>query len=296
MFISSASVFGNMSIREKLEKIPLEDRMKLEKFFKILVVRDGFGYTLWGSKPATLTHWHQDYSFQQTLGCGVIECAHLKTGLMVWKQYCHLFTIKNYLFYDHTYLCDNDRLVEMVLVNKSEFESLKEQYPSLFKDLSAIDLFANYVDQNYFIQLGLAFGYGERNAILFDKRMRVNDSIASLPTVPNAAFAQMNRLEILRLKYRGSSIKSDHEQKPLILDYIVQQNIHWKPFTHYKNDQLLSMTRLPSFYADFDSRETERLYVAYQQCRKKISCILKEQNFLEIVLKKLCEEPCESPL
>jgi hypothetical protein len=163
---------------QNIDKIPLEDRQKLERLFTYLFYHSEIGNTLYGEKPVTI---EQTYLFGKTPpkyffatfnecpGCYI-----LLQGGKVWNRYNHLLSSKNFVF---RYIPEYSTIA---LINKRAAKQVIEEN---------IDLFQKYSNSNYTAQefldevcypkdkeylgyyndvlLGILLGYGRNNAIAF---------------------------------------------------------------------------------------------------------------------------------
>ena len=89
-------LFGDQSVREILNTIPISEKENLERLFQDLFNRENFSYTLFGDKPMSLT----DYSTTSFDSDGIPS----KSGLRfrkrweVWKKYAHAFPMTQLSF------------------------------------------------------------------------------------------------------------------------------------------------------------------------------------------------------
>jgi hypothetical protein len=166
-----------------IEKIPLEDRQKLERLFDYLIHCSEFGYTLCGEKPVSIEATyllnkirpeHFVITFNNCRGYSI-----LIRGGEAWNRCSYLFPSKNFVF---RYIPEFNRVA---LINKKATERTIEENLDLFQKYShskqtAIE-FLNDVcfpkDKNkeylgYYneILLGILLGYGRNNAIAFSNK------------------------------------------------------------------------------------------------------------------------------
>jgi len=175
-------------IRKALRSMPEEDWLALDAFFRILIFKSSFGYTLYGDKPMSLVDYIGEYSDKVTDYGGIryshlsIANAILREGWLVWKKYCHLFPSRNYIL--HQFGKKNDSSVFILLINRKAFENAFVENHQEFvlrygsditaktmleKCLSEESLFSK--DFKHYHELkGILFGFGSHNAQLFQKR------------------------------------------------------------------------------------------------------------------------------
>lgn len=164
-----------------LEKVPLEDRQKLEKFFDYLMHNSIIGYSLCGEKPASietfpsLSKIPSQYAvkiFTKHPGYSIVW-----NGIETWQRYSHLFPSNNFVF----------RFVPaystIVLINRRAALKVIEENLDLFQKYSYTDQTAAEFleeicwpkDKDYMIRyntvlLGILLGYGRHNSLAFAKR------------------------------------------------------------------------------------------------------------------------------
>lgn len=165
-----------------LEKVTLEDRLKLEIFFDYLIHNSTIGYSLCGNKPVSMETFpalakispqyavkifakHQGYSM-------------LWNGIEAWQRNCHLFPSRKFVF----------RFVPnyntIVFINKNATLKIIEDNLDLFQkyantEQTAIEFLEDVCipkDKDYMIQyntalLGILLGYGKNNALAFSEKM-----------------------------------------------------------------------------------------------------------------------------
>lgn len=299
IFISTDIDLCCANVATHLNRISLEERQILEKFFRILLCREEFGYTLFGLKPVSVTHWSEDYGFiQSSLGCGSIESSRLYEGLKVWNKVKHHFPIQKYHLYDRAFVLDGVTYRELIFVNNKELLATKEKYPKLLKDFQISDLTSDIqnCDACHHEKMGLLLGYGALNAKIFQKLSDIYLEVSCLPIAPIALSPSLNkmdpeRVESLKYDRRDRSLKRN--QKEVCDDFDSINAISFGVFSLPKEERVLCSVSVPSFNVDLQSDETEVLQKEYCQCHRRIIALSKETKFLESVLKILCEESCE---
>lgn len=163
------------------EKIHLEDRQKLEKFFDYLIHNSIIGYSLCGNKPVSIETFpvlakipaqHAVRIFIKHPGYSIVW-----NGIETWQRYSHLFPSKSFVFrFVSTYST-------VVLINKRATLKVIEDNLDLFQKYSHTDQtaigFLEEVcypkDKDYMIcyhtaLLGILLGYGRNNSLAFAKR------------------------------------------------------------------------------------------------------------------------------
>lgn len=164
-----------------LEKIPLEDREKLERFFNFLMHRSIIGYSLCGEKPVSidtfpaLTKVPFRYAikiFFEYSGYPI-----LWNGIKTWQCYSHLFPSDLFVV---RYISNYNTIV---LINKRATLKVIEANLDLFQKYSnskqtALEFLEEVCcpkDKEYLIcynitLLGILLGYGRNNSLAFTKR------------------------------------------------------------------------------------------------------------------------------
>jgi hypothetical protein len=289
-----------ITVSETLENIPLDDKNKLEKFFKVLISQYSFGYTLLDVKPMTTESWPVGF-LPAYLPLKNSYLEEIEDGLNLLKKYEHLIPIKKFIFSDR-YVITSDGLIyhEIYLINSKECRKIYLNFSTYFNGAPLPEeiLLAHPSSQRsnifqYHVLLGLLLGYGEQNSLLFQKKYDLTEKIQFLPLIPSNIPKILNKMDkdLLRMIKIG-------DFKPKSADYFDQESIlkeylaldkNWGPFSCLRKDNPLTPVALPQFMVDYHSSESELLYQRYSDCRKEISHILQSPLFLEKILNKLCE-------
>jgi len=167
-----------------LQKIPFEDKQKLEKFFDYLMHNSMIGYSLCGEKPTSMETFpvlakiplqYAIKIFVKHPGYSIVW-----NGIESWQSYSHLFLSKNFVF----------RFVPayntIVLINKMAALKIIKDNLDLFQKYSYTNQTAAEFleelcypkDKDYMIcydttLLGILLGYGRNNSLAFAKRSYV---------------------------------------------------------------------------------------------------------------------------
>lgn len=269
------------SLSQKIARIAENDRYKIEIFFRILLLREGGAYVLFGDKPVTIS----GYSLRPNDGNVCMPLRRnafklnwsLKVGLESWKKYAHLFPSRRFVIKDttdeedpHTILID--------FINKESFITIIQSHQNDFKHvlgkLEPGDFLEKYIKENkdIFIQLkrheallGTLLGYGRNNAWLFHERART--------------YYDPYWFTLLVNPKPGKGFCSIEEERRYYAEKMQGFPPHWRLNS-------LRMLEMPGFTADLDSQETLHLLESYQMQRNKIHKIYENGNFLEETLKQ----------
>lgn len=277
LLIGGIKSHREVSFQKKLDAIPLKDRSRLEAFFRILMLKEGGGYVLFGSKPAAFT----TFSIPQNPSLGlyqILKYEHenmlIKEGWTTWEKYSDLFRSEQFVLKGQRI---NKDQFEVFLINKKRFKetidiNLKEFQSILGNEIFSSDLLERYLtnDQSLFHHvhehhalLGMLLGFGVRNSRMFHEttQLRFED--------PNAFGRHpLKKIQLPSKIFCQHSLKSVFKEK-----------------NHRKCYKFLY---LPYFLADTNSEETKKLQDQYRKQQREIHQVYSEGNFLEITLKKFC--------
>jgi hypothetical protein len=210
---------NQLTTSDILKKIPFKDKKKLDNFFKLLIVDNAFGYTLFGEKPLVVT----DFSTSATLNERPTN-SQIFEGWKTWEKYRHLFPRQHFsLNCIENYNSSKEKYQTIVLFNlkqlKHYFKSRNPNIPKrahgnieyLFKknfisfkfnDRKAKILFSHQSEPSKFVKkihqlfknseispkehliLGILLGYGKRNAERFARFNDIFNTLIELPYFP----------------------------------------------------------------------------------------------------------------
>ncbi len=216
--INDAYTESQFNVHCILEKIPNEDKEKLDTFFKNLIINNAFGYTLFGKKPFVLETFSTSASLDKSNSNYL-----LFEGWKAWEKYRHLFPRK-YFSLDciENFNSFNERQQTLILFN---IEQLKKHYKTRYSSITlkkknciTEDLFkknpfsfTNEKDIFLFVKqekpskllrkiycflkisettpkehlmLGILLGYGKSNAVRFARFTEVFNALIELPYFP----------------------------------------------------------------------------------------------------------------
>lgn len=275
--VQKNTIFSSKNnISQRLSKIPQEDRFFLEYFFRFVLSKEPFSYVLFGDKPIATASiplekkfsWHWMPSFEKTRPKKSI----LKKGWEVWQKYENLFPSSNYIIRGISN--GNDEILTILLINKrnflKSFEAHFEVFANIFgPNITGLELLKKFTMENPFDEkarkhdtatLGILYGFGKHNALLFQRRNEIKERRGQRTTIKTQNFSKDKELKNLNqhLQYFG-------DPRP--------------------NDELLFML-LPMFVADYEHEETKVLKKKYTSDRKRITQIYGRGNFLEVALEQ----------
>ncbi len=229
---------------------------KCTLILRYLILREGFGYTLFGSKPLSCVSCTKDPLF---LIDSVFEPNAYSISRVywpIWQQYSSRLCFNNFIFVEnswaHTYeiyLINKKLCVNTIKRHLCDFQRIlrtdKEPKVILNQILHSKNIFKEGLCGSHYL-MGLLFGYGKNNALAFEKLY----------------------------------VKKQYFYKAL------------QPFSSEQTSDPIIMP-LPRFvvtkHSEEDTAETKMLRRVYNQQRNHIHKIYHEKNFLEITLKKLQE-------
>lgn len=250
--VSLCSSLNAETIENILEKIPCEERQKLDGLFYGLINHDHFGYSLFGDKPValsghtTITHWENFIHSHTTEGT-------FWKYWDIWEKYLSQIPIKNFLLQkepspfckgDLIILINKQALLKTVQAHSEIFETIlghKIQPEQFLKDIELNKkTFMESINHNVTL-LGILLGYGKHNSILFAQKRKI---------------------------FKNSCLQGYGENCPYSLLRISSLN----------------------FMADLKHAETQQLHKKYSKMRNKLSSIYSQGSFFKSTLAKLIAE------
>lgn len=277
LLLTALSFLTEPSFEKKLQRIPPRDRAHLDAFFRILILKEGGGYVLFGDKPAAFT----TFSSIQNPSLGLFQIRKyehenklIKEGWQTWEKYSDLFLSKKFILECKRINAD---LHEICLINKNRFQqaikgNLKDFQQVLGSQISPNQLLEDYQKDTtslfhhlheHHALLGILLGFGTKNSWLFHEttELRFEDPYAQ-------SYHPLKKIYFSSQKFDQYKLAS-----------VFKENNHKKCF---------KFLYLPYFLADTDSEETALLQEQYRKEQQIVHQAYSENNFLEITLRKFC--------
>ena len=265
------------ALLNRIREIPLEDRMILEDFFRVLILKEGGAYVLFGDKPMAFTaylHSPQPNLCTTRTWQSYIENQKIKKGWEVWKKYRGQFPSRRFILDCRTFderrseicLIDAGKLQHIVKDNLADFQSV------LGRELTPLTLLKEYQQEEspffglvkgHHALLGICLGFGKMNSWLFHEHA---EGMGEDP----------NKVQPVSLKMASMRVPSP---KTYPLTSVFRESNHRKCF---------KFLYLPLFAADLNSPETVQLQKRYLCQQQKIHEAYAHENFLEVTLKRFC--------
>ncbi len=269
-------------IHEIISLIPLQDRKKMEGFFKLLFIKDAFAYTLFGDKPIS---WECRYNKNETKNIRVFlnsfYCNNLTfyEGLQLWKKYKPYFPMTHYDFSVHE---SADGYISISLINKKAFFEIVNQHYDDFIQVLGSDFSPQKLLQECSEKelseaihhhnglLGTLLGFGRNNAWQFVR------------------FAEISTLDLKTHQFHLNDPSLPPSQKFTSIEeeFEYLKNTH----TSFIPGYLITQNPFPMFVANPDLPETHALRAKYKKQHKVILKHLQKADFLEEILKQLIAE------
>jgi hypothetical protein len=259
------------------------DRLAIDTFFRIFLLKSAGAYTLFSDKPMTFDSYFDPFAGEWTSLCrrSYLENMQLRKGWEAWEKYQHLFPSHQFLLQSRRL---NSNQVELVLIHKKHVIQIMKQHLSDFQKvmgekITPLELLSRYQKGDVALfdllkehhgLLGILLGFGKRNAWLYQKRERISEDFYpfTLKTHP----------------YPSPGFKTLAEERAYY------QNTLTGAFTHENSRKCFKFLYVPGFVADPESTETQELQKKYLQQRSFIHAIYSHGNFLETTLKRLSGE------
>ena len=115
-----------------LEKIPVNEREKIEGFFREMVTNESMGYVIFGNKPMIWCGLYAKELFFNENHSWAFIANRSWINYLAWEKYQHLFPMLNYIFriYEDD---DNRNCYYLILINKKICITAIQKNINLFK-------------------------------------------------------------------------------------------------------------------------------------------------------------------
>ncbi len=260
-FVSVLAVFflicslDASEIRNKLMKIPLKDREKIEQLFSFFVSREGLGYVLFQeTKPGcfiSLPLTHKSYVMPYKVDNPIRFQRNIGLCWRIWSYYSHLFKHPKILICEEYERINGGMYLQLSIFNKETLKSLLEMYHDDFAER----LGTGFTPQKFIAKL-------EKN-----KRLR-------------SLIQNDDKLLGLLL---GFGRESSQAFKDMISGVELESPL--KKVSHRPAGCCINPV---SFRGNPDSLEVKKLIEIYTHEIQKIEKIYKNDQFLLITLEALC--------
>lgn len=268
-----------VNVKEFLSTLSSEERFFLEHFFRCLIQEDAIGYVLLGGKPMSFYSYEQPKTIAPSTSEPVEQLDRFFEGLdernalfhkgwKIWNKYKDLFCGEN-IFFDVFEQDKELKFIRVIVINKSLVLPLWDQHLHKFIPLKNKENFFEALlhDQKFKEKfysrhdlMGICLGYGEKNAVLYQKMLNLFTSMGLLDftlQMPSADRLKCLEEEWSDLKKFFKVGIKDHSSQTCLFHYGV------------------------GFRADFSDVETTALQRKYTKYHKKITAAYDNANFLE---------------
>ena len=263
---------------KKFEAISPEDRFDLEAFFRLLILKEGGGYVLFGNKPVAFTafspHNNDSMGLRQIIRYDQ-DNKIISKGWQTWEKYAPLFRSRQFIlecrkFHDNRFeicLIKKDRFKQIVKTNLPHFQSIlgdKITPDILLSSYCKNDQPLFHLLKRHHALLGILLGFGTENSWLFHENTRLNSED------PNAT---------------GRNLLKAIQPYPTHLCNHTLQGL----FNERNHRKCFKFLYLPYFFADPNSEESQILKEQYIQQQRTIHNAYAHGHFLEVTLRKFCQ-------
>ncbi len=282
---------SDQSAQLRLQQIPDQDKEDLSLFFESLIRLEGFGYTIFGNKPVTqagcwITPATNDFYFDKVKV--------YKKGQELCEKYSSFFKTNNLIIRFEA--CGN--WYGIYIINKNNFLTTIDQNLRLFKQvlgetttsqkifqkLETKDKSFSEILNNDECLLGILFGYGTKNSIMFKRKTEIAQILqahfsifSSLPENQQFVLHHCKSIERLDL--------SDDEIKKYIQEY---DRINETLTPSSQNAKITDLFPEVGFLCDMTDEETQNILNHYRETQLLIRKAF-ENEVLEAVLCKFNE-------
>lgn len=266
-------LFLTLSGKADISQVPEKDIRNIKSLFSFLLIEHDFGYPIFGSKPMALADFCLEASPREPahqLLNAQLYYAKKRGWLNSWYKYKKELVFKDFIFLDQ----EDFGYPVLILINKKNLLNVLKEHELVFKqvlgDSFAPESFLEKIEKKEvpFAEavrrsqalLGIMLGYGERNAMLFQEKMRLYWKKKQLKGV-------LKKDSELHKKYQESDSKlqcfNELEEFAAIMPlYFASDNMH---------------------------PETTALRKKYKEDQLKIVELMSQPNFMDRVLERLIQ-------
>lgn len=263
-----------LTAKADIHQIPPRDLRNIQYLFQELIDAHDFSYAIFGSKPMSLADYclkvPDDLPIHRWMRSQYF-LRRAKASLEAWYKYRDEFDLKDFIFLDEE--TDLFQCLVLVLINKKNMIRVLNEHESLFKEelgdaftpesflekLEKREISLAKATHNNDRLLGIMLGYGVRNATLFQERF---DLLRALSKIKNENFPK-DEILTTKLETLESQVGC---------------------FSELDADAIIPPLY---FLADVSHPESIALREQYEQERQHIIEMRKQNNFMDLVLKRL---------
>jgi len=275
--ITNVYVCKEATFARKIQAISISDRAILEAFFRVLMLKEGGAYVLFGNKPVAFTSF--SHSLHEHMGAPQMrryerENKLIKEGWETWKKYAPSFHSSRFILECRTHnngreeicLIDQERYEQVIKDNLRDFQGVlgDETTPEiLLKKYRSGNKTLFQTLHEHQALLGIVLGFGTENSWLFHEHTSMRYDDPNL--IPDRPFKQIRSMP---------AALNQHKLKGI--------------FNEKNHRKCVKFLHLPYFLADPNSEETRVLRAQYLQQQQAIQEAYAHGHFLEVTLKKFC--------
>lgn len=252
-----------------------QDKDEIELLFSTFIIKEPFGYVLFGEKPMALSGGFRQQSWESVL-------LNQDSSTLLWKRWetwksCSIgLEFPNFLFLEENYsAAPNIGLI--ILINKKVFIKTVKSHSKRFQEITGrtidpVKLLIELEEGKTTLQqainfneelFGILLGFGERNAALYSRRQKIE----GLPVIPYA------------LDHSPSKGFHSIEEEVDCLNKVLQ-------FFSNEDHTLFNVCPV-EFVADNKTAETAALSHKYLKARSRLCKLYRGRSYFEVSLKKL---------
>ena len=239
-------------------RLSRREARRLELFFRELLIKDPFAYTLAGSKPTSFGGFRKPLPPFFT-----IQSSPMYQGWKIWEKYRSTFENPRFAFWIEenpwvkndllVILADQNHCDRMIRQHRSDFEQVLVKSPNDFSELKNSQPFFQNALRNHDALMGILLGFGRENSWNY-----FNQKKQKFIWGKKKVFEMIYRLKIRSLWFRTPQVR----------------------------DMLL-----PFFMGDPHSSESKELKKTYAATREKLIEYYEGKDFLEATLSLFMQGP-----
>lgn len=280
-------------VRAFLRSLSTEQQTTLYNFFRSILKDGTCGYVLFGDKPLSIEGW-------PILETKIIELPGVEQDVSVQTKWLDFWQDLNLSTQNKEYLFLNFEVDygyhHLVCINRKAFLNTVNENMALFRYVLGPTITAEVllneliqskekfydVLKNDNVLLGILLGYGQQNALLVSRKELLNNSFAKdhkeeFPFIAKKIRFSQTKFPKLQ-STRPSLGYSSLSEEISALKKLIVTSTYLSPFKYCK---------IPHFGCEPSSITTNELLAKYKENRTRIITLLKCNDVLEEILKKL---------
>jgi len=301
VFLLSSFSFSEPVWKKQLEALSSNDRIVLEKFFRIFLRDSQGGFVLFGNKPVCSEGiLPSEQSHLLMLGSELHERNIVfKEGLKVWRK----LPLKSDHYFVHVYNKPTYQWQEILLVNRGQVLKVIQENLPLFQYVlgpmvTPEEFFQKMMDPEESlgsifkedrVLIGVILGFGVQNSLFISRMENIDELLEQREKIPFKSIKQEKKS-----KKKGFFQKHFSQTYPGFgFSNLTDELAHLGDQAEVSKELVKTSSPQIPWFGCLKSKETEKLLSDYRKAQKQIHEILNSNRFLERVFSQIFGD-CEA--